>query len=201
MNYTELIAAIKTTSGRTDAVTIAAIPQFVAMAQTTLDSRLKIALLRRDEAFPASGVTLTLTSVRRVETIQINGVEGRLVDLAALLAVRGSASQSVAAPMSYPAWFAMNAGKIELIQPAEVGVSGYSVPPRLSTTAPENDYTTGAPNALLYLSLSSLSTFTRDSEAAASWMALATDEIDALNAAHEESNYVGEVARKNETYF
>lgn len=203
MTYDELVKKVKVASGRTDAVTLGAIPDFVEAAQNYLDSRLRVTAMLASESFDSAGVSITPTNMLLVESVLINGVSGCLVDLATLSRVRKKLKVG-RVPAEEFLLYSRHGTSIEIVAPANVLVSGYVKPVRLSSSTQQNAYSLGAPNALYWLSLSYLSTFARDSEGASSWMVLANDEIDHLNAAHQESLYVGEASRvpaKPERYF
>lgn len=203
MTYDELVKKIKVASGRTDATTINAIPDFVEAAQNYLDPTLRIATMLASEVFNSTGVSVTPTNMLLVESVFIDGVEGCLVDLTTLSRVREGFKVG-RVPAEDFLLYSRNGVNIEIVAPANVQLTGYAKPLRLSSLTQQNAYSLGAPNALYWLSLSYLSAFARDSEGASTWMALAKDEIDNLNAAHQDSLYVGGVSRvpvKSERYF
>lgn len=202
MTYDELVTKVKTASGRTDATTINAIPDFISAAESYLDSRLRIQGMIKSESFDSTGTHLIPVDLVQIDEVIINGVSGWLMSLPTVLEARKT--QNPNTQENSAEWYAMNAGVVEIVAPAQVELFGYAKAERLSKSIQESVYSRDAPNALYWLTLSYLSTFARDNEGASAWMALANDEINNLNTAHQNSRYVGEASRapaKSERYF
>ena len=202
MTYDELVKKVKTASGRTDATTINAIPDFISAAESYLDSRLRIQGMIKSESFDSTGTHFIPVDLVQIDEVIINGVSGWLMSLPTVLEARKT--QNPNAQENSAEWYAMNAGVVEIVAPAQVELFGYAKAERLSKSIQESVYSRDAPNALYWLALSYLSTFARDNEGASAWMALANDEINNLNTAHQNSRYVGEASRapaKPERYF
>lgn len=207
MTYDELVKRIKVGSGRTDATTLNAIPDFIDAAQSYLDSKLRIQAMIEWREFELGDVRIVPDDSLQIDEVIIGGLSGRLVDLTTLLKSRGVVDECPDAISECDDWYAMNAGGVEIVIPTRVGLYCYVKPVRLSASVQSSAYALGAPNALYWLSLSYLSAFARDSEGASTWMTLANGEIDNLNAAREASRYVGQAARvatkptQSERYF
>lgn len=175
--YTDLVSSIKSFSGRTDPQTIAAIPTFIAAAQTQLDSTLRITSMLETETTPLAGLSVPLTLLE-TQSVIIGEVVGILHPYADVIAVR-----KVRTRLPYSTIYAVNGSNIELVEPAELIVTGYKKPDRISDAVPTNAYTAGSENALLWLSLKYLGVFARDSKAAQAWGEMGAEEVENLNAA------------------
>lgn len=173
--YDDLVKNIKATSGRTDSQTINAIPQFIAAAQSKLDSELRIAEMLVTTTYPADELAVTPVETLEMVSVIIDGIDAHQTTLAEIIRLRRAAGGE---PLNV---FAMNGKQIELVAPAEVVITAFARPPRITQSNPTNSYTEGAENALLWLSLSYLGVFARDSEATNAWMQLANSEIELSN--------------------
>jgi len=177
--YTDLVNNIKAFSGRTDPQTINAIPTFIAAAQTKLDSTLRIPAMMVTQSIEAAGLSLPMTLLE-LESVVIGEIEGELFPYADVLAKR-----KVPTRLPYSTIYAVNGGNIELAAPADLIITGYQKPQRLSDSVATNAYTAQAENALLWYGLSYLGVFARDSKAAQGWGEMASEEVDNLNLAAE----------------
>lgn len=188
--YTQLTADIKAYSGRTDQKTIAAIPSFIAAAQTKLDALIRIPHQLETTTTPAGGVTIPLLAME-LESVVVGGFGGVLHSYADVLAARKRPTDKSGV------MYAIHGTNIEIVAPAEVIASAYTKPPRISEDAQENAYTVAADNALLWYSLSYLGTFTRDPDSTQAWGALGLAEVENINAGYEK--YKGGAPIQNTT--
>lgn len=186
--YTDLVTNIKTFSGRTDAQTISAIPTFISAAQTQLDSTLRIPAMLVTQHIPAGGLSVPMT-LMELESVVINEFTGILHPYADVLAKR-----KVSTRLPYSMIYAVNGTNLELVEPAELIVTGYEKPARISQSVATNAYTANAENALLWASLQYLGVFARDSKAAQAWGEMANSEVDNINAAFERFKSAGGVS-------
>jgi hypothetical protein len=193
-DYDQLKKDIKSMSGRTDSDTINSIPSFIEAAQTQLDSVLRIPAMMSSETYEKDGLTLPL-SYMSIDNVVIGTYEAVMFPLADVLAKRRINNNS-----AFSMYYAVNGNNIELVIPEAVTVTGYEKPPRLSNGNQTNAYTTGAYNAILWASLSFLGVFTRDTEAAQSWGALAEREIQNLNDARDSFHTAGGLASESARY-
>lgn len=177
--YTDLVNNIKSFSGRTDPQTINAIPTFIAAAQTELDSTLRIPSMLDTVTTDPAGLTVPMTLLE-IQSVVIGEVAGILHPYADVIAKR-----KVSTRLPYSTIYAVNGANIELVEPAELIVTGYEKPDRISQSVATNAYTAGAENALLWLSLKYLGVFSRDSKAAQAWGEMGAEEVSNLNAAAE----------------
>lgn len=180
-NYQKLVADIKAYSGRTDTATISAIPIFIAAAQTKLDAVLRIPAMLKTINTPDAALSTPL-EVMQIESLLLDYSAAEIRPYAEILAGRKMRHLS-----DYQrAIYAINGTSIELVTSADIVLTGYAKPPALSEQAPENAYTKGAENALMWYALSYLGVFARDTKAAQAWAALASTETETLNVAAEE---------------
>lgn len=189
--YDDLVKQIKALSGRTDTETINAIPSFIDAAQTKLDSIMRIAGMMSRQDYQKDGLTVPIPFME-LDNVIIGSFEGVMFPLADVL-VKRRLNDSRAFSMYY----AVNGNNIELVSPADVSITGYEQPPRLSTGTQSNAYTLEAYNALLWTALSYLGVFTRDSEMAQSWAALAESEITNVNEAYGRYKSAGGLASQS----
>ncbi|MGB7801019.1 phage adaptor protein [Buttiauxella sp.] len=175
--YTKLVEAVKGFANRTDTKTIAAIPMFIAAAQTRLDGEMRIPLMTRTTTHDAAGLSISL-DVMEIETVVIGGLVSSLMPYDSVLRRR-------IADFNSSNVYAINGNSIELVAPAQVIVTGYQKPPRLSDAVQTNAYTDHAENALLWQSLVFLSVFTKDTKGANGYQSLADAEIANINAAFD----------------
>lgn len=194
-NYTSLVNNIKSTSGRTDAATIAAIPQFIAAAQAKLDNRLRIAEMLVETTYPADALSVPLVSVLELSRVTIAGSVAHQTTLTEVIRLR---HVDTTEPLNL---YAMEGKALELIVSAEMKVNAFEKPLRISQTNQTNAYTDGAENALLWLSLSYLGVFARDSDATQAWMQLANNEIDDLNESYQAYAVGGAYSGVRHEYF
>ncbi|MDK9586726.1 phage adaptor protein [Lelliottia wanjuensis] len=188
--YSNLVTAIKAYSGRTDSQTINAIPQFIAAAQTKLDSELRIGTMSSTTEYPADSTRLDASSFITIETVLIGGLVGTLTTMADITALRKVTADRPEIA-GYDFHYSMNGNSIELVKPNEVEITGYQKPLRISDANQTNAYTDGAENALLWYSLGYLGVFARDNDAAGSWSAMAESEVETLNATREQFQLTG----------
>lgn len=177
--YADLVSSIKSFSGRTDPQTINAIPTFIAAAQTELDSTLRIPSMLETVTTPRDGLTVQMTLLE-IQSVVIGEVMGILHPYADVIAKR-----RVSTRLPYTTIYAVNGANIELVEPAELIVTGYEKPDRITADVATNAYTAQAENALLWLSLKYLGVFSRDSKAAQAWGEMGAEEVANLNAAAE----------------
>ena len=177
--YTDLVNNIKSFSGRTDPQTINAIPTFIAAAQTELDSTLRIPSMLDTVTTAPAELTVPMTLLE-IQSVVIGEVAGILHPYADVIAKR-----KISTRLPYSTIYAVNGASIELVEPAELIVTGYEKPDRISQSVATNAYTAGAENALLWLSLKYLGVFSRDSKAAQAWGEMGAEEVSNLNAAAE----------------
>ena len=178
-NYADLTSNIKSFSGRTDPQTINAIPTFINAAQTELDSTLRVPAMLVTQSIPQDGLSVPLTLLE-VQSVIIGEVEGILVPYADVLAKR-----KVSTRLPFTTIYAMNGSNIELVEPADLIITGYQKPERISSSVASNAYTAQAENALLWLSLKYLGVFARDVKASQGWGEMGAAEVENLNAAAE----------------
>lgn len=193
-DYDQLTKDIKSMSGRTDAETLSAIPSFIDAAQTKLDSLLRIAPMISTETYEAFGESLQLPFME-IDNVIIGSFEGVMFPLSDVLVKRRLNDNR-----AFTMYYAVNGNNIELVAPADVTITGYEQPPRLSKTVQTNAYTTGAYNALLWAALGYLGVFIRDAEMAQSWSALAEQEIANLNDAFGRYKSAGGLASESARY-
>lgn len=177
--FTDLSNNIKSFSGRTDPQTINAIPTFINAAQTELDSTLRVPAMLVTQSIKAEGLSVPLTLLE-VQSVIIGEVEGILVPYADVLAKR-----KVSTRLPFTTIYAMNGSNIELVEPADLIITGYQKPDRISSSVASNAYTAQAENALLWLSLKYLGVFARDAKASQGWGEMGAAEVENLNAAAE----------------
>lgn len=177
--YTDLVSSIKAFGGRTDSATINAIPTFINAAQTQLDSTLRIPAMLVTETIPRAGLTVPMT-LMEIESVVIDEFAGVLHPYADVVAKR-----RVSTRLPYSMIYAVNGANIELVEPADLIVTGYEKPARISQSVATNAYTSQAENALLWASLKYLGVFARDSKASQAWADMADMEIGNINAAFE----------------
>lgn len=177
--YTDLVNNIKSFSGRTDTATINAIPMFINAAQTQLDSTLRVPAMLVTKNIPADGLSVPMT-LMEIESVVINEFTGILHPYADVLAKR-----KVSTRLPYSMIYAVNGTNLELVEPAELIVTGYEKPARISQSVATNAYTANAENALLWASLQYLGVFARDSKAAQAWGEMANSEVENINTAFE----------------
>lgn len=197
-NYNDLITAIKSYSGRTDAATTKAIPGFIAQAQSKLDGVLRIAEMMQTVNFAKDKTTVSPISLLQIDSVIIGEFEGHLTTFADVLAQRKLAAARL--PV-LPTLYTQNGTALELVLPSDVTVSGFKKPPRLSSSVPTNAYTDAAENALLFYSLTYLGVYSRDSDGAKSWQAMADQEVDILNEAYHAYSQAGNIEAVNNGYF
>ncbi|CAI1769649.1 Uncharacterised protein [Serratia quinivorans] len=196
--YTELVSNIKAYSARTDSATIAAIPQFIAAAQTKLDSTLRIAEMITTTTYPAGATAIGPLTALEVSTVIVAGLEGTPTTVSSIYKMRAAPP---AERHSNRHAFAMNGNMMELVEPQEVSLTLYQRPQHLSDNVQANAYTESASNALLWLSLAYLAVFTKDSESAQSWSDMAASEVQSLNESHEAFMMAGELVNEHKEYF
>lgn len=177
--YADLKTAVQTWGKRTDSATISAIPQFIQAAQNKLDSLLRIPQMLETKEY--SGVDTFPLDFLQTETVLIGDIEGVAVPLQTVLLRRAADCLDGSAPI-----YAVKGASALLVAPADVSVTGYQKPPRLSDSVQDNAYTTGAFSALLWLSLYYMGVFAKDKSMASSYMELASTEISDLNNASDE---------------
>lgn len=177
--FTDLSNNIKSFSGRTDPQTINAIPTFINAAQTELDSTLRVPAMLVTQSIKAEGLSVPLTLLE-VQSVIIGEVEGILVPYADVLAKR-----KVSTRLPFTTIYAMNGSNIELVEPADLIITGYQKPERISSSVASNAYTAQAENALLWLSLKYLGVFARDAKASQGWGEMGAAEVENLNTAAE----------------
>ncbi|MGK3630388.1 phage adaptor protein [Enterobacter cloacae] len=177
--YTDLSNDIKSFSGRTDPQTINAIPKFINAAQTELDSTLRVPAMLVTQNIKAEGLSVPLTLLE-VQSVIIGEIEGILVPYADVLAKR-----KVSTRLPFSTIYAMNGSNIELVEPADLIITGYQKPERISSSVASNAYTAQAENALLFLSLKYLGVFARDAKSSQGWGDMGAAEVENLNAAAE----------------
>ncbi|HDG1101538.1 TPA: hypothetical protein PCY80_000305 [Klebsiella aerogenes] len=173
--YKDLVDSIKSYSGRTDAATINAIPTFINAAQTKLDSTLRVPQMLETKTITADGVSVPMPFME-IESVVIGEFEGVLHPYADVLAKR-----KVTTRLPYSMIYAVSGSNLELVAPADIIVTGYQQPPRLSPNVPTNAYTSNAENAILFASLSYLGVFARDVKAAQAWGEMADMEVQNIN--------------------
>lgn len=194
--YTELVTNVQAFSGRTDNQTISAIPTFINAAQTKLDATLRIPQMLVTQSIQADGLTVPMT-LMEIESVVIGEFEGVMHPFADVLAKRRQSTR-----LPYSMIYAVNGANLELVEPADLIVTGYKQPPRISSSVATNAYTAQAENAILWLSLSYLGVFARDSKAAQGWGEMADEEVSNINTAFERfksASGVGSV--KQQRYF
>lgn len=189
--YDDLVKDIKALSGRTDTETINAIPSFIAAAQTKLDSVMRIAGMMARQDYEKDGLSVPIPFME-LDNVIIGSFEGVMFPLADVLAKR-----RIKDNRAFTMYYAVNGNNIELVSPADVSITGYEQPPRLSSTTQSNAYTDEAYNALLWTSLVHLGVFTRDTEMAQSWGALAEQEITNVNEAYGRYKSAGGLASQS----
>ncbi|XUA17740.1 phage adaptor protein [Citrobacter sp. OP27] len=187
--YDNILAAVKATSGRTDSQTINAMPQFIAAAQTKLDSLLRVGSMSSKVTYNTDDVSVDASEFLKIESVTIGGLVGTATTYTKITALR-KLVESRPETAGYDFHYAMNGNDIELVKPNTVLVTGYKKPPRISSTVQTNAYTEGAENAILWLALFYCANFCRD-EGAGNWQALATDEVDTLNATRDQFSKTG----------
>lgn len=175
--YTELSNSIKSYSGRTDTATINAIPMFIGSAQTKLDSVLRIPQMLETQTIQADGVSVPMPFME-TESVVIGEFEGVMHPYADVLAKR-----KVSTRLPYTMIYGVCGNNLELVEPADLIVTGYSQPTRLSQSVQTNAYTANAENAILFASLAYLGVFVRDAKAAQAWGEMADMEVENINAA------------------
>ena len=194
--YTDLVNNIKSFSGRTDPQTIAAIPTFINAAQTQLDSTLRIPAMLVTQNIPADGLTVPM-SLMEIESVVIGEFTGILHPYADVIAKRKLSTR-----LPYSMIYAVNGSNLELVEPADLIVTGYEKPQRISQNVASNAYTAQAENAILWASLQYLGVFTRDSKAAQAWGEMANSEVDNINLAFERFKSAGGVSNERpQRYF
>lgn len=200
-NYDTLVANIKSYSGRTDPQTQNAIPQFIAAAQTKLDSELRTGEMIATATYPADSTSVDASDFIQIESITINGLVGTTTNYADITGLRHLVCSRPDTSWGYDFHYAMNGNNIELVRPGEVAITGYQKPPRLSSNVQTNAYTDGAENALLWLALGYLCTFTRDEGGAQSWSQMASAEVTSLNSTRDTFRKTGTAKVKKHGYF
>lgn len=198
--YDDLVTNIKSYSARTDSATLAAIPQFIAAAQTMLDNELRVGEMITTVTHPADTITVDASDFLAIESITIAGLVGTTTTYADITGLRHMLNLRPET-CGYDFHYAMNGNAIELVKPGEVAITGYQKPPRLSSTTQTNAYTAGAENALLWLALGYLCTFVRDIDGAQSWSQMASNEVGNLNNSREEFLRTGTAGVKRRGYF
>lgn len=194
--YTDLVSSIKSFSGRTDPQTINAIPTFINAAQTQLDSTLRIPAMLVTQSIPRDGLTVPM-SLMEIESVVIDEFTGILHPYADVLAKR-----KVSTRLPYSMIYAVSGSNLELVEPADLIVTGYEKPARVSQSVATNAYTAQAENAILWASLKYLGVFARDSKAASAWGDMAEAEIENINAAFERFKSAGGVSNeRQQRYF
>lgn len=194
--YTDLVNNIKSFSGRTDPQTIAAIPSFINAAQTQMDSTLRIPAMLVTKSIPRDGLSVPMT-LMEIESVVIDEFTGILHPYADVIAKR-----KVSTRLPYSMIYAVNGSNLELVEPADLIVTGYEKPSRISANVATNAYTAQAENALLWISLQYLGVFTRDSKAAQAWGEMGNSEVDNINAAFERFKSAGGVSNeRQQRYF
>lgn len=193
--YKDLKANVQAWGKRTDSATISAIPQFIQAAQADFDAGLRIPQMITTKSYTA--VDTIPIEFAQTETVIIGGSVALLVPLESVMLRRATKCTDASTPI-----YAVNGNNMILVAPDDVSVTGYLLPPRLSDSVQTNAYSTGAENAILLQSLYYLAVFARDAAAAKSWLAMATAEVEALNAAAEKFDSVtGVASMKHERYF
>lgn len=198
--YNDLATNIKSWSGRTDSQTINAIPQFIAAAQTKLDSELKIGAMSKTVTYNTDSVSVDMTEFMVVESVTISGLVGTATTYADITALRVALANRPELA-GYDFHYATNGNSIELVKPAPLTITGYQKPPRISQGVQTNAYTDSAENALLWYSLAYCAMFSRDSDAANSWSAMADKEVQELNAIRDQFQKTGTAKVKRRGYF
>ncbi|HGW6103715.1 TPA: hypothetical protein ACNIQM_001843 [Citrobacter werkmanii] len=198
--YNDLVSNIKSWSGRTDSQTINAIPQFIAAAQTKLDSELKIGAMSKTTNYPASSVSVDVSEFQSIEDVTINDLDGTATTYSEVKALRKALANRPELA-GYDFHYATNGNNIELVRPALLTITGYQKPPRISQGVQTNAYTAAAENALLWYSLAYCAMFSRDSDAANSWSAMADKEVEELNAIRDQFQKTGTAKVKRRGYF
>lgn len=187
--YDDLVKNIKATSGRTDSQTINAIPQFIAAAETKLDSLLRVGTMVSSVTYNTDSVSVDASEFMIIQSVAVGELVGTATTYAEVTALRQLLANRPETA-GYDFHFAMNGNNIELVKPRPVTITGYQKPQRINATKQTNAYTEGAENALLWLSLFYCANFCRD-EAATNWQALALEEIDSLNAVRDQFSKTG----------
>jgi hypothetical protein len=185
--YKDLLKNVQSMSGRTDPDTINNIPLFVEAAQTKLDSILRIKDMSATTDYPADGLTVEMPYMD-IDNVIINGREGVMYPLADILKWRKIPGEADLI------FYAVNGNAIELIAPADVSITGYEQPERLSSDTQTNAYTGQASNALLWATLAVLGVYTRDTDSTQTWGGLAENEIENLNEAYARYKSAGGLA-------
>lgn len=198
--YDQLTANIKTWCGRTDTATLNNIPQFIAAAQTALDSELTIGEMVSTVTYNTDTTAIDVSEFMEIQDVLISGLVGTSTTYADITALRQLVS---ARPETtgYDFHYSLSGNNIELVKPAPVTVTGTKKPTRLSAGTQTNAYTDGAENALLWLSLFYCAAFAKDEEAAQGWSTLAQGEIANLNSVRDKFNKTGTARVKRRGYF
>ncbi len=156
--YNDLKTAVQTWGKRTDSATISAIPQFIQAAQNKLDTILLIPQMLETKNYTA--VDSFPLDFLKTDVVLIGELVAVAVPLDVVMLRREVDCLSDNAPV-----YAVNGDTAVMVQAADVSVTGYQKPPRLSDAVQTNAYTEGAFNALLWLALAymgiSLSPMTR----------------------------------------
>lgn len=198
--YNDLVSNIKSWSGRTDSQTINAIPQFIAAAQTKLDSELKIGAMSKSATYNTDTTSVDVSEFMTIDSITVAGLVGTATTYADVTALRVALANRPELA-GYDFHYATNGNNIELVRPAPLTITGYQKPPRISQSVQTNAYTAAAENALLWYSLAYCAMFSRDSDAANSWSAMADKEVQELNAIRDQFQKTGSAKVKRHGYF
>ncbi|WP_260863385.1 hypothetical protein [Citrobacter sp. Marseille-Q6884] len=198
--YNDLVSNIKSWSGRTDSQTINAIPQFIAAAQTKLDGELKISAMSKSATYNTDTTSVDVSEFMTIDSITVAGLVGTATTYADITALRVALANRPELA-GYDFHYATNGNSIELVRPAPLTITGYQKPPRISQGVQTNAYTDSAENALLWYSLAYCAMFSRDSDAANSWSAMADKEVQELNAIRDQFQKTGTAKVKRRGYF
>lgn len=197
--YNDLVSNIKSWCGRTDSQTISAIHQFIAAAQTELDNGLRIGSMIANTTYNTDAVSVDVSNYLEISSVTISGLVGTATTYGDITGLRTVIARRPEIS-GYDFHYAMNGNNIELTRPGAVEITGYQKPPRITSANQTNAYTEGAENALLWLSLYYCAMFAKD-DAAAGWQAMATAEVNNLNASREQLAKTGTAKVKRRGYF
>ncbi|EHB2442111.1 hypothetical protein JYJ56_002795, partial [Salmonella enterica] len=86
--YDQLTANIKAWCGRTDSTTLNNIPQFIAAAQTALDSELTIGEMISTVAYNTDTTSIDVSEFMTIQEVLISGLVGTSTTYADITALR-----------------------------------------------------------------------------------------------------------------
>lgn len=185
--YNDLKTAVQTWGKRTDSATISAIPQFIQAAQNKLDTILLIPQMLETKNYTA--VDSFPLDFLKTDVVLIGELVAVAVPLDVVMLRREVDCLSDNAPV-----YAVNGDTAVMVQAADVSVTGYQKPPRLSDAVQTNAYTEGAFNALLWLALAYMGIFAKDKQMTTAYNEMANEEIADLNAASDAYLSAGGIA-------